>query len=119
MNEAIPVEAPDEHPKENRGKLTVFLGAAPGVGKTYTMLEAAHERVQEGLIVMIGRVDTHGFSELDRLIAMLPQVRTRESELDGLGLQEMDIDAIIKLKPQLVLVDDLAYTNAPGKDLIS
>jgi len=114
LNESISAAPPDQHAKENRGKLTVFLGAAPGVGKTYTMLETAYERIQDGLNVAIGCVDTHSFPELDRLLELLRQASTGEHELNGVNFQEVDIDAIIKLKPQLVLVDDLAHSNAPG-----
>ncbi|WP_093687845.1 sensor histidine kinase [Sporolituus thermophilus] len=100
--------------KETRGKLTVFLGAAAGVGKTYTMLEAAHGRLKEGVDVVIGWVDTHGREETERLVTGLPRISPRQIEYRGKRLYEMDIDAILDRKPELVLVDELAHTNIPG-----
>ncbi len=97
-----------------RGKLTVFLGAAAGVGKTYTMLEGAHERWREGADVVIGWVETHGRQETERLAAGLPAVPARTLEYRGKELREMDVDAIIARRPELVLVDELAHTNVPG-----
>lgn len=100
--------------KEKRGKLTVFLGAAAGVGKTYTMLEAAHERLAEGTRVMIGWVETHGRAETERLVAGLPRIAPTTLFYRGKNLQEMDIDGILAQKPELVLVDELAHTNVSG-----
>lgn len=99
---------------ENRGKLTVFLGAAAGVGKTYTMLEAAHERLREGVDVMIGWIETHGRQETEKMVAGLPYVPARDIEYKGKLLKEMDIDTILTRKPAIVLVDELAHTNIPG-----
>ncbi|HWQ61930.1 MAG TPA: sensor histidine kinase KdpD, partial [Negativicutes bacterium] len=100
--------------KAARGKLTVFLGAAAGVGKTYTMLEVAHERLRGGSDVVIGWVETHGRQETERLVAGLPQIPAMTLVYRGKELAEMDIDAIIARKPELVLVDELAHTNVPG-----
>ena len=100
--------------KEARGKLTVFLGATAGVGKTYTMLEAAHERLLEGMDVVIGWVETHGRRETERLVEGLPKLSAKTLEYRGKTLFEMDIDAILARKPELVLVDELAHTNIPG-----
>ena len=100
--------------KAARGKLTVFLGATAGVGKTYTMLESAHERLLEGLDVVIGWVDTHGRRETERLVDGLPKLPVKTLEYRGKILPEMDIDAILTRKPELVLVDELAHTNIPG-----
>ena len=100
--------------KEARGKLTVFLGATAGVGKTYTMLESAHERLLEGLDVVVGWVDTHGRRETERLVDGLPKLPVKTLEYRGKILPEMDIDAILTRKPELVLVDELAHTNIPG-----
>ncbi|WP_425059400.1 Sensor protein KdpD [Sporomusa carbonis] len=100
--------------RENRGKLTVFLGAAAGVGKTYTMLEAAHQRLQEGFDVAIGWVETHGRQETERLVEGLPRIPACLIEYRGKRLPEMDIDAILERRPELVLVDELAHTNIPG-----
>lgn len=100
--------------KENRGKLTVFLGAAAGVGKTYTMLEAAHDRLAEGVRVVIGWVETHGRAETEKMVDGLPRIAPKMLEYRGRQLPEMDIDAIIDKKPELVLVDELAHTNISG-----
>ncbi|MDR3560952.1 MAG: sensor histidine kinase KdpD [Negativicutes bacterium] len=100
--------------KSGRGKLTVFLGAAAGVGKTYTMLETAHERLREGVNIAVGWVETHGRQETERLVAGLPKIPVKMLQYRGKELQEMDIDAIIAQKPELVLVDELAHTNVSG-----
>ena len=100
--------------KEARGKLTVFLGAAAGVGKTYTMLESAHEMLAAGMDVVIGWVETHQRLETEKMVAGLPRLPAQEIEYRGKTLHEMDIDAILALKPQVVLVDELAHTNMPG-----
>lgn len=100
--------------KEARGKLTVFLGAAAGVGKTFTMLEAAHQRLAEGVDVTIGWVETHGRQETERLVTGLPRVLPQHLEYRGRTMAEMNTDAILQRKPELVLVDELAHTNIPG-----
>ncbi|MDR3591740.1 MAG: sensor histidine kinase KdpD [Negativicutes bacterium] len=100
--------------KALRGKLTVFLGAAAGVGKTYTMLEIAHERLQGGTDIVIGWVETHGRQETEKLVAGLPRIPAKTLEYHGKQLQEMDVDAIIARKPEIVLVDELAHTNVVG-----
>ncbi|MBP2637954.1 MAG: kdpD 3 [Firmicutes bacterium] len=100
--------------KEARGKLTVFLGAAAGVGKTFTMLEAAHQSLAEGVDVVIGWVETHGRQETERLVTGLPRVSPQQLEYRGRIMDEMDIDAILQRMPSLVLVDELAHTNIPG-----
>ncbi|MBP2662561.1 MAG: kdpD 3 [Firmicutes bacterium] len=100
--------------KENRGKLTVFLGAAAGVGKTYTMLETAHDRLNEGVRVVIGWVETHGRAETEKMVDGLPKITPKVLEYRGKNLLEMDIDAILVQKPELVLVDELAHTNVGG-----
>jgi two-component system sensor histidine kinase KdpD len=100
--------------KAARGKLTVFLGAAAGVGKTYTMLEAAHERLRNGSDVVIGWVETHGRQETELLAASLPRIPAKILEYRGREMAEMDIDAVIARRPELVLVDELAHTNVPG-----
>src|SRR5215204_330450 len=100
--------------KEARGKLKIFLGAAPGVGKTYEMLQAAHRRRKEGIDVVVGVVETHGRAETEAQLVGLEVVPRRKVEYKGRTLEEMDIDAILKRHPQLVLVDELAHTNAEG-----
>jgi len=100
--------------KAERGKLTVFLGAAAGVGKTYTMLEAAHERYRSGSDVVIGWVETHGRQETEQMVVGLPRMDPKAIEYRGKTLLEMDNDGILARKPELVLVDELAHTNVPG-----
>ena len=99
---------------ERRGRLKVFLGAAPGVGKTYAMLEAAHRRKGENVDVVIGVVETHGRAETDRLVGGLEVLPRRTLEHRGRPLDEFDIDAALARRPQLLLVDELAHSNAPG-----
>ncbi|MBV7545366.1 sensor histidine kinase KdpD [Pseudomonas sp. PDM26] len=101
-------------PRDGRGRLKVFLGAAPGVGKTYAMLQAAHTQLRQGVKVIAGVVETHGRAETEALLGGLPQQPLVRSQYRGVLLEEMDLDGLIKAKPKLVLVDELAHTNAPG-----
>ncbi len=103
-----------ELPREGRGRLKVFLGAAPGVGKTYAMLQAAHARLRLGVRVLAGVVETHGRSETEALLGGIPQQPLVRSEYRGVVLEEMDLDGLLKAAPELVLVDELAHSNAPG-----
>jgi two-component system sensor histidine kinase KdpD len=96
------------------GKLRIFVGAAPGVGKTYAMLETARARRKDGYDVIAGIVETHGRKETEALLESLEVVPRRRIEYRGQWLEEMDIDAIIARRPQIVLVDELAHTNAPS-----
>lgn len=100
--------------QEGRGRLKLFLGAAPGVGKTYEMLGDGAARRGSGVDVVIGVVETHGRAETEALIGDLEIVPRREIHCRGRSLAEMDIDAILARRPGLVLVDELAHTNAPG-----
>jgi two-component system sensor histidine kinase KdpD len=100
--------------REQRGKLKIFLGAAPGVGKTYEMLQTSRRRKTEGVDVVIGVVETHGRKETEALLEGLEVVPRRRVTYQGHTLSEMDIDAILARRPALVLVDELAHTNAPG-----
>lgn len=106
------VQHEEEH--QARGRLKVFLGYAAGVGKTYAMLEAAHQRLAQGVDVMIGYVETHGRPETEELARGLESVGRLQLEYRGTWLAEMDLDAVLARRPQLVLVDELAHTNAPG-----
>ncbi|MCO7517464.1 sensor histidine kinase KdpD [Pseudomonas guariconensis] len=101
-------------PREGRGKLKVFLGAAPGVGKTYAMLQAAHAQQRQGVRVLAGVVETHGRAETEALLGGLAQQPLLRSEYRGVILEEMDLDGLLEAAPSLVLVDELAHTNAPG-----
>ncbi len=101
-------------PRAGRGRLKVFLGAAPGVGKTYAMLQAAHSQLRQGVTVIAGVVESHGRAETEALLAGLPQQPLLRSEYRGVMLEEMDLDGLLLAKPKLVLVDELAHSNAPG-----
>src|ERR1700704_1160851 len=100
--------------KERRGKHKIFLGAAPGVGKTYEMLSAARRRKADGIDVVVGVAETHGRAETEAQLAGLEVVPRRVVEYKGRTLEEMDLDAVLKRRPALVLVDELAHTNAAG-----
>jgi two-component system sensor histidine kinase KdpD len=100
--------------REERSRLKVFVGAAPGVGKTYAMLEAARERQREGIDVVIGVVETHGRAETEALLEGLEVIPRRAVRYRDQTLHEMDLDAILAHGPQLAVVDELAHTNAPG-----
>jgi two-component system sensor histidine kinase KdpD len=97
-----------------RGQLKIFLGYAAGVGKTYAMLEAAHQRAAEGLEVVIGYIETHHRAETEALVAGLETIPRKSLEYHGVELTEMDVDAVLARRPRLALVDELAHTNAPG-----
>ncbi|WP_460116247.1 DUF4118 domain-containing protein [Pseudomonas sp. H2_D02] len=101
-------------PRHDRGRLKVFLGAAPGVGKTYAMLQAAHTRLRQGTDVIAGVVETHGRAETEALLNGLAQQPLVRSEYRGVMLEEMDLDGLLAVRPSLVLVDELAHSNAPG-----
>jgi two-component system sensor histidine kinase KdpD len=96
------------------GRLRIFVGAAPGVGKTYEMLQTAVARKKDGYDVVVGVVETHGRKETEALVTGLELIPRRRIEYKGQWLEEMDLDAIIARRPQIVLVDELAHTNAPG-----
>src|SRR6266704_120013 len=100
--------------REGRGRLKIFLGAAPGVGKTYEMLLSAQAKRREGVDVAVGVVEAHGRRETEALLQGFEVIPRREIDYKGHRLTEMDLDAILKRRPQLVLVDELAHTNAPG-----
>jgi two-component system sensor histidine kinase KdpD len=97
-----------------RGRLTVFFGAAPGVGKTYAMLDAAHTRRAEGVDVVAGVVESHGRGETQALVDGLEALPQQEVAYRGVALREFDLDAALARRPRLILVDELAHTNALG-----
>jgi len=103
-----------ESAQRKRGRLKVFLGMCPGVGKTYAMLEAAQRELKSGRDLVIGYVETHGRKETDALVAGLPVIPRNQFTYRDLELTEMDLDAVLARHPQLALVDELAHTNAPG-----
>jgi two-component system sensor histidine kinase KdpD len=100
--------------EEGRARLRVYIGAAPGVGKSYRMLEDAHELRRQGLDVVVGFIEPHGRADTLARIGDLEQVPLREMEYRGVTLSEMDLAAVKARQPQVVVVDELAHTNAPG-----
>ncbi len=104
----------EEEQKAAIAPLRIFLGMSAGVGKTYSMLRAAIERQKDGIDVVIGIVETHGRAETMALAQSLPAIERKQITYKGVSIAEMDLDTIIARKPQLVLVDELAHTNAPG-----
>lgn len=100
--------------REARGRLKIFLGAAPGVGKTYEMLLSGRARKADGIDVVIGVVETHGRKETEALLEGFEIIPRIKVAYKGQSLEEMDLDGILARRPALVLVDELAHTNAPG-----
>ena len=99
---------------EQRARLRIYIGAAPGVGKTYAMVEDAHTFRREGVDVVIGFVETHGRADTEARVADLETVPRRRIDYRGVTLEEMDLDAILARKPALCVVDELAHTNVAG-----
>ena len=97
-----------------RARLRVYIGAAPGVGKTYQMLEDAHGLKRQGVDIVVGYVEPHGRAETEALVGDLECVPLRRIEYRGVTLEEMDVESIIARKPTIAIVDELAHTNAPG-----
>lgn len=112
--EALLAALTREGNEASRGRLRIFLGMCPGVGKTYSMLLAAQQRQEEGASVLIGVVETHGRIETQALTAGIARVPLSRITHRGVILEEMDIDAILARHPSLVIVDELAHNNAPG-----
>jgi len=100
--------------KAQRGRLKIFFGMCPGVGKTYAMLQAGRRRHLEGIEVVAGVVETHGRAETQALLEGIPLLESAQISYRGITLQEMDLDALLVWHPKIVLVDELAHTNAPG-----
>ena len=99
---------------DQAGRLKIFVGAAPGVGKTYEMLESAHAKLKAGIDVVVGVVETHGRAETEALLEGLEVLPRKQLEYKDQVLGEMDLDALIARHPQIALVDELAHTNVPG-----
>ncbi|WP_437648766.1 DUF4118 domain-containing protein [Sorangium sp. So ce362] len=115
--EALLAAAREEEERERKGKLKIFFGAAPGVGKTFAMLKAARSLREEGVDVVVGWVETHGRAETEALLDELPQLprlQAIEVEHRGRTLRDFDLEAALKRRPKLLVVDELAHTNAPG-----
>jgi two-component system sensor histidine kinase KdpD len=112
--EALLARVQQEEGAAGRGRLKIFFGAVAGVGKTYAMLQAAHERLAEGVDVVVGYVETHGRAETDALLVGLPEIPPRRVAYRDRALREFDLDGALARKPGLILVDELAHTNAPG-----
>ncbi|HEY7362974.1 MAG TPA: sensor histidine kinase KdpD, partial [Methylomirabilota bacterium] len=112
--DALLARVKEEEARERRGRLKVFFGAAAGVGKTYAMLEAAREQRADGVDVVVGYVETHRRAETEALLEGLEVLPARTSEYRGATLREFDLDAALARRPTLILVDELAHTNAPG-----
>ena len=110
--EAILARIREAEEREGQGKLKIFFGAAAGVGKTYAMLVEAHERRRAGVDVVVGVVETHGRPETGALLEGLESIPQREIEYRGARLREFDLDATLARRPGLVLLDELAHTNA-------
>jgi two-component system, OmpR family, sensor histidine kinase KdpD len=100
--------------QEDRARLRIYVGAAPGVGKTYEMLQEAHALRNRGLDVVIGFVETYGRRDTEAQVKDLEVIPRRRLEYRGVTMEEMDIDAIIRRKPQVCVVDELAHSNVPG-----
>jgi two-component system, OmpR family, sensor histidine kinase KdpD len=100
--------------KEKKGKLKIYLGMCAGVGKTFSMLQDASKAKGKGIDVVIGYVETHGRSDTEFLLFYLEQIPRKKLNYKGIVLEEMDLDFILERKPKLVIVDELAHTNAPG-----
>ena len=103
-----------DNAKAKRGRLKIFFGAAAGVGKSYAMLLAARERRSENLDVVIGLIETHGRKETQALLKGLDVLPPRQIDYKGTMLHEFDIDAALKRRPAIIIVDELAHTNAPN-----
>ena len=103
-----------EERTRSRGRLKVFLGMSPGVGKTYAMLKAGRRELDAGRDVVIGYVESHGRRDTDSLAEGIPTLERQRTEHRGISLSELNLDALLARRPQLALVDELAHTNAPG-----
>ena len=112
--DALLAQISEDKTRAARGRLKVFFGASPGVGKTYAMLADARRLREQGRDVVVGVVETHGRHDTTKLLAGLEILPRRKSDNRGHPLEEFDLDAALARKPTLMLVDELAHTNAPG-----
>src|SRR5262245_34534273 len=104
----------EEESRKKRGKLKIFFGMSAGVGKTYAMLEDAQQHVREGDDLVVGVVNTHGRIETARLLEGLKIIPLKKIVYKDAAFEEMDLDEILRIQPQIVLVDELAHSNVPG-----
>src|ERR1700677_728956 len=111
--EALLAQIQAQEQDAKRGKLKIFIGAAPGVGKTYAMLQEALARKEQGLEVLVGVAETHGRQETAKLLTGLEILPKKNIDYKGQVLQEFDLDAAIIRMPKLILIDEMAHTNAP------
>src|SRR4029079_12276694 len=111
--DALLARVQDEEAGPAKGHLKIFFGASAGVGKTYAMLEAAHEQRAAGVDVVGGYIETHSRAETEALVHNLDALSRRQIAYRGATLEEFDLDAALARHPQLILVDELAHTNAP------
>jgi two-component system sensor histidine kinase KdpD len=100
--------------KSRKGKFKIYIGMIAGVGKSYRMLQEAHDLLATGVDIQIGYIETHGRKDTEALVAGLPLIPRREIFYKGKELEEMDVDAIIRIHPEIVIVDELAHTNVEG-----
>ena len=112
--DALLASIQQEEKRAARGRLKVFFGMCPGVGKTFAMLRAAQKEMHDGVDAVVGVVETHGRVETEALLAGLTVVPRKQIDHRGVALTEMDLEAVLARRPKLVLVDELAHTNAPG-----
>lgn len=118
MNERL--HTPDEwlqrvnKTDSNKGKLKVYMGMSAGVGKTYRMLQEAHQLLRDGVDIRIGFIETHNRQETAALVDGLPAISRREVFYKGKRLEELDVHAILLIHPEIILIDELAHTNIPG-----
>ena len=112
--EALLARVKEEEARAARGRLKLFFGAAAGVGKTYAMLEAAQELRAEGVDLVVGYIETHGRVETEALVKGLEILPPRVVPYRGTALREFDLDAALARRPAVILVDELAHTNADG-----
>src|SRR5664279_381471 len=102
------------NPKKKKGKFKIYIGMSAGVGKTYRMLQEAHALLKNGINIKVGYVETHGRQETQALIEGLPVIPRREVFYKGKRLEELDVQAILLLHPEVVIIDELAHSNIPG-----
>jgi len=102
------------NPKQGKGKFKIYIGMSAGVGKTYRMLQEAHSLLENGVNIKVGFVETHGRNETQALIEGLPVVPRRDLFYKGKRLEELDVQAVLLLHPDVVIIDELAHTNIPG-----